>query len=236
MSKNENIALYLSPEHACGYFKDRQAVSLVADPRADIATPTYSWLCNNGFRRSGDHVYRPHCPGCDSCIPIRIPVETFTPNRSQRRVLKRNQDLQIRITPAQYSDEAYRLYKTYLQSRHKGDGMDADDEQAFIRFLTGDHFNSRFVEFRLEQRLLAIAVVDFMPDSLSAVYTFFDPQESRRGPGTLAVLWQLAEARRRQLQWVYLGYWIEDSRKMSYKSAYRPNERLINDHWSRFDD
>ncbi|MGB0721816.1 MAG: arginyltransferase [Gammaproteobacteria bacterium] len=230
-SPGHQLAFFLSPPHDCGYFEGRQATSLFADPREPIAPSVYSRLIEHGFRRSGSHVYRPRCEGCAACVSLRIPVDRFRLRRWQKRVLKINTDLRTITVAPDYSDEHYSLYRRYLEQRHAGSGMDQDDSEAYARFLTGNHCDTRFMEFRDGDRLIAVAVVDRIDHGLSAVYTFFDPGEERRSLGTLAILRQIQRARELQLPYVYLGYWIEGNRKMHYKARFLPHELYANGLW-----
>lgn len=220
----ESLAFYLTPEHDCSYLPGQQAITLFADPSVTIKTPLYSQLIQYGFRRSGTHVYRPRCPTCNACIPIRIPVDNFKPSRSQRRVWKRNQDLLIRTVAAEYNHEHFLLYRRYMQARHEGGGMDNPDPDKYSEFLLNPYIDACLVEFRLQDKLLAVTSVDKLTNALSAVYTFFDPAETARSLGVMAILWQIHHARQKNLRHVYLGYWIKSCQKMVYKSTYRPFE------------
>jgi len=224
---------FISTAHECGYLPDAQATSLVADPSEALDADIYSRLIQMGFRRSGDLVYRPHCSQCRECVPIRIPTEAFTPTRSQRRVWKNNDDLEVRSLPCTFHEQHYQLYRRYQAVRHPGGSMDVDDRERYIQFFQAEGLETRLVEFRLGDELLAVAVVDWLPVGLSAVYTFFDPDHSRRGLGAYAILWQIMRARDIGLSHVYLGYWIRDCDKMSYKNRYRPHELFIDNRWMR---
>jgi arginyl-tRNA--protein-N-Asp/Glu arginylyltransferase len=230
-----SLDLYLSPEHACAYLPERLARLAFVDPDADMDARTYGGLAAKGFRRSGAHVYRPYCAGCQACVPLRVPVADFSPDRSQRRVWKQNRDLETRPLPAEFNTEHYFLYRRYLETRHPGGGMDDADEAGYRQFLLSPWGHTVLVEMRLAGTLAAVAVIDRMPDALSAVYTFYAPDLRRRSLGTYAVLWQIDEARRLGLRWVYLGYWIAASRKMAYKSRFRPYEQLVTTGWQRVD-
>jgi len=228
-----SLDLYLSPEHACNYLPQRMARTAFIDPRHTPDTRLYSLLAAHGFRRSGMHVYRPHCAACQACIPLRVPVAEFQPDRTQKRLLRRNQDLAIRIAPAEFAPEHFALYRRYLTARHPGGGMDEAGETEYRQFLFSSWGRSWLVEMRSAAGLAAVAIVDELDEALSAVYTFYDPSLPRRSLGTYAVLWQIAEARRRGLKWLYLGYWIAESRKMAYKNRFRPFEQLDAAGWQR---
>lgn len=226
-----DLVFYASPPHECSYLPEREAVTLFADPYADMNPRLYGALAEVGFRRSGNYVYRPRCADCEACRPARIPVDRFLPDRSQRRTWKRNRHLSVSVLPAEFHEEHYALYRRYIASRHPEGGMDVDDPTRYMEFLDSRWMDTRFVEFRDNDRLLVVAVIDLMHDGLSAVYTFFDPEETRRGLGTYAILWQLEEARRRRQPYVYLGYWIAESPKMSYKTRFQPLELYDRGEW-----
>ncbi len=225
------VRLYLSQEHACGYLPRRLARSAFIDPEFALDAARYESLLSQGFRRSGDHAYRPHCRDCARCIPVRVPIEHFRADRSQRRCVRRNADLELSIEH-RLGEAHFALYRDYLSMRHPGGGMDPGDRAAFHAFLGCHWMDVRYWCLRREGRLLAVAVVDHLPRSLSAVYTFFDPAESARGLGTYAVLMQLEQARLAQLEHLYLGYWVPESLKMDYKRRFRPLEALGPLGWS----
>lgn len=232
-----DLQLYLTGEHDCSYIDGLRARTLFVDPLARIDAKRAERLQQIGFRRSGQHFYRPACRGCQRCIPVRVPVAEFQPNRSQRRNQARNdRELSTRLQPAGLELEHYALYERYLLHRH-GDGDMADEVsiETYARFLLA-HWGGTtgFLEQRLDGRLIGVAVTDFFSDGLSAVYTYFDPDESERGPGTYAVLTQIREARRLGLEYVYLGYWIDESRKMAYKETFRPIDAWDGREWRRF--
>ena len=224
-------AFFASPPHPCHYLPGRQAVTLFADPRAPLNPALYAQLIDYGFRRSGEHLYRPRCPGCHECIPVRVPVGRFERSRRQRRTWCRNQDLTVSRHAPTYAQEHFALYRRYVGARHSGGGMDDASPERYLEFLRSGWSDTEFYEFRAGQALLAVAVVDRLPQGLSAVYTFFDPQESRRSLGSYAILWEIEAARREGLPWLYLGYWVQDCRKMSYKGDYRPLQAYRDGRW-----
>jgi len=227
----QSLTLYMSPPHDCSYLRDRIASNAVVDPSANLSPLLYGQLLAKGFRRSGNLVYRPYCSDCQACIATRIPVSDFTPSRSQRRIWKRNQDLHVSVVPAAPSDEYFRLYQDYLQDRHPNGGMDDPTEESFSDFLLTNWGDTRFIEFRHAGKLIGVAVVDFVVDGLSAMYTFYDPAESKRSLGTYAILWQVETAKAENLNWVYLGYWIESCRKMQYKTRFQLLEGYMSEVW-----
>ena len=231
MTSLTELKFYVTPAHPCSYLENRDAVTLFVDPAARIDRQTYSALSDRGFRRSGTHVYRPHCQGCTACIPLRVPVEGFKQTRSQRRIWNRNQDLQICQVAPGFTAESYDLYHRYISERHADGDMYPPREDQYRSFLVESRPETVYYEFRLSGRLIAVSVVDILRDGLSSVYTYFDPWESRRSPGVFAILWQIEQADRLGLHYVYLGYWIKQSRKMSYKISFRPIELYMKDSW-----
>ncbi len=224
--------LYLSLPHACGYLSARLATTLFVDPHQRADTALYGRLVRHGFRRSGNLVYRPHCDDCTACVPVRIPVERFSPSRGQRRTWRRNRDIEVRQRPAAFDPAHFDLYLRYQRQRHHGGSMDDPDPEKYTNFLLNEGTATRFDEMRAGDRLLAVAVSDQLPDGLSAVYTYYDPTAAARGLGVYAILWQIEEARRLGLPYVYLGYWIAESPKMAYKTDYHPLEAYRDGAWT----
>lgn len=224
------VRLYHTPAQPCGYLEKRSARNLVVDPCSTDAR-LYQRLATRGFRRSGEYLYRPACDGCHACISLRLPVARFRPDRSMRRTLSQNQDLGMNLVPARVDHELYHLYRRYLQHRHPDGGMAEGDLEAFASFMLSSWCSTVFLEFRAENELIAVAVTDLLTDGLSAVYTFFSPDHLERSLGTLAVLKQIDLARQRGLDWLYLGYWIADCRKMAYKARFRPHQVLTRNGW-----
>ncbi len=227
------LKFYATQPHECSYLPDEQATTLFLDPSQPMETELYASLSEAGFRRSGDHLYRPHCQDCTACVPARVPSVGLTLSRQQKRILKRNADLEVQAARPAFTDEYYALYATYIGTRHADGDMYPPNQEQFNTFLVRNLPFCFFYEFRLNGKLLAIAVTDILPNGLSAVYTFYDPGEERRSLGRYAILWQIAEAARLRLKAVYLGYWIKNCRKMNYKTEYRPIELLINQRWVR---
>ena len=227
------IGFFTSPPHECGYLPARNAVTMFADPRLNLNAEAYTWLSAHGFRRSGAHVYRPHCGICTACIAVRVAVEEFRPRRIHRRTLAANADITIERGPARFDPEHFQLYETYLKARHPDSQMDSTNPSAYMSFLTCQWCETDFYEFRRKDELLAVAVVDRLGDGLSSVYTFFSPEHEHRSLGRFAILKQIEWARSASLPWVYLGYWIKGCRKMSYKDEYEPLEYYRGGTWTR---
>jgi arginine-tRNA-protein transferase len=236
----EDLRIFHTAEHPCGYWPERVARDLVLDPRDPRLLAFYPTALDWGFRRSGDILYRPHCRACRACVAVRIPVAAFAPDRSQRRCLARNAQVEMRVLPAERTDEQLALYQRYLGARHRGGGMDDHGANEFDQFLVGRWAQGRFIELRERDahgpgRLLAVAVTDVTEAALSAVYTFYDPDEGARSLGTLAVLRQIEWARREGRAHLYLGYWIDGHDKMDYKRRFRSLEAFDGSGWQPFD-
>lgn len=231
MTELARLKFYATQAHPCSYLPTEQATTLFLDPSQPMDAQVYAELSEVGFRRSGDHLYRPHCQNCSACVPARLPAADFKLNRQQRRIRSRNADLQVQAARPTFSEEYYDLYARYIEQRHADGDMYPPNREQFSTFLVRDLPFSRFYEFRLDGRLLAVAVTDVLPNGLSAVYTFYDPDEEHRSLGRYAILWQIAETARLDLHALYLGYWIKNCRKMNYKTQYRPIELFVNQRW-----
>jgi leucyl-tRNA---protein transferase len=226
-----SIPLILSENHPCSYLPDEIAKSAFVHPVFKMSSAIYSELIKQGFRRSGGEVYSPHCVNCSACIPARVNVAEFKPNRRQKRCLAKNVDTEIHVVPADFYPEHYAMYLRYQAARHEGGNMQSSTASEYIQFLKSPWCVTWFVEFRIAGELSAVAVVDEIDDGLSAVYTFFEPKFSAYSPGTFAILWQVNWAKQLQKEFVYLGFWIKDSEKMSYKNDYQPLQVLQNKQW-----
>jgi arginine-tRNA-protein transferase len=225
------LQFYATAPYPCSYLPGRQARSQVAAPGHLIQSDTYSQLIDQGFRRSGLFTYRPHCDDCQACTPVRINVEQFTPTRTQLRTLKRHKDLRPLVAELTWSEEHYALYSRYQTRRHPQGGMGEDNRQQYGEFLLASRVNTRLVEFRDQDGTLQmVSIIDVLEQGLSSVYTFYDP-DIPGSLGTFGILWQIQQCRQLKLAWLYLGYWIENSEKMAYKSLFKPAEYRINGQW-----
>ena len=226
-----HLQLYITTESPCSYFDDRLSCNLVPDPQLRLNMPIYNQLIQHGFRRSGGYCYRPHCKNCQACLACRIPVNKFKASRSQKRCLKINAGLKMTVVSAGFNEEYFALYRRYLDSRH-GDGSMADpEEEDFQQFLYCQWSTTQFLEFRLDDKLIAVAVSDIVSDGVSAVYSFFEPTMAKNSLGTYCVLQQIEYARGLGLDYVYLGYWIEHHPKMHYKNRFKPLQVFRGDQW-----
>ena len=231
MTASSGLKFFSTPPHHCSYLDEQEATTLFADPEAPMSTALYNQLSNYGFRRSGNYIYKPQCHSCNACISVRIPVALFKQSRQQRRVWKNNLDVQVRKVPAHYVQAHYELYAKYIQQRHADGDMHPSSIAQYVSFLFSDWSDTWLNEFYHDGKLLAVSVCDALKNGVSAVYTFYDCHEESRSLGTFAVLWQIAEAQRLHIDYVYLGYWVKESKKMAYKTNFRPLEALIDQLW-----
>lgn len=232
------LQFYLTSAYPCGYLPGRMARSLVATPNELVDSAAYSELIRLGFRRSGDYTYRPQCSQCQACVPVRLRVDEFERNRTQRRAWKAHSAMTAAARELVYDPDHHELYRRYQASRHAGGGMDQDDRDQYQRFLLQSHVDTYLVEFREGSEvgpLRMISLIDRVNDGLSSVYTFYDPDLPRASFGTYNILWQAALCRELERPYLYLGYWIEHSRKMAYKINYQPLEGLIESRWQRLE-
>ena len=226
-----DIRVYTTFPHACSYLAEQEATTLFIDPRQAVSIDLYTQLSIMGFRRSGDHLYRPHCSRCNACVPSRVRVDGFSRSRSQNRVWNRNQDLRVVEANNIDDDEAYHLYHRYIEGRHADGDMYPPDRDQYRSFLNNGLHCTRYFRFYEGESLVGVVVADQMLDGLSAIYTFYDPRAEKRSLGTYAVLYQIHLMQEAGLDYVYLGYWIQNSHKMNYKSRFRPLEQLQNGSW-----
>ncbi|BCD98525.1 arginyltransferase [Marinagarivorans cellulosilyticus] len=231
MSDLSDLKLFTTGEHDCSYLSEQKATTLFVDPTAAIDSDLYSALSQLGFRRSGGNIYRPHCHDCSACISVRVPVHSFIPSRNQKRCLKLNSDLDIEATQLPNMDEHYSLYEHYIEVRHNDGDMHPPSRQQYLDFLNNPLGCTDYIEFREKGVLIGCAVSDRLDNGLSAIYTYFCPQQTARSLGRFAILYQIERARLFNLPYLYLGYWIRNCEKMNYKSQYKPLQLLINQQW-----
>ncbi len=233
------LQFYATAPYECSYLAHHQARSQVATPTHLIHADVYGELVASGFRRSGLYTYRPYCDGCKACIACRVDIERFKPKRYQQRAFKKHQDLEVKVGHLEFFQEHYDLYMSYQHDRHLHGGMDGDDQDQYKQFLLQSKVNSRLIEFRdgpdgeKPGKLRIVSIIDVVQSGLSSVYTFFDTSHQSASYGTFAIMWQIEQTRKLQLPYLYLGYYIKESPKMSYKAQFEPLEVLVDDVWQR---
>jgi arginyl-tRNA--protein-N-Asp/Glu arginylyltransferase len=220
----------------CPYISGRLERKIVTELNGPDAEILHESLSRAGFRRSHSIAYTPACPGCSACVPVRIVVAGYKPDRTTRRICKANADLIVRTVPARATAEQYRLFARYQESRHAGGDMALMGFYDYRSMVEDSPIDTFMIEFRTpDQILVATCLADRMSDGLSAVYSFFEPDAAKLSLGTLVVNWLVEEATRRGLPFVYLGYWIGESRKMAYKARFRPLEAFGPNGWLPLD-
>ena len=228
---------YTTAPLPCPYLPGRTERKIVTELSGTEAEALHERLSRAGFRRSHNIAYAPVCPGCQACVPIRVVSEEFTPDRTQRRILRANADLTVSEMPARATAEQFTLFQRYQKNRHADGDMAAMGYYDYRAMIEDTPISTGILEFRDgRDRLLGACLTDWLADGLSAVYSFFDTDEDKRSLGTFAVLWLIGRARSLGLPYVYLGYWVPESRKMAYKARFRPSEILISGAWHRLGD
>ncbi|MDZ7923207.1 MAG: arginyltransferase [Marinagarivorans sp.] len=231
MTNTTQLKLFATQAHSCSYLPNQEATTVFIDPNTEIDINTYTGLSHLGFRRSGKHVYKPHCNDCRACVSVRIPVTNHNPTRHQKRCIKYNNDLEIGATNAPNIEEHYALYERYITLKHSDGDMNPPSRKQYEDFLSNPLGCTQYFEFRKKGQLIACSVSDKLTHGLSAIYTYYCPSENKRSLGKLAILHQIQASREQGLEYLYLGYWIKDCQKMSYKTEYRPLEMLIDQQW-----
>ena len=232
--RSQPLSFLVTTDMPCPYLPGRMERKLVTRLTGPEAARHFHILSRAGFRRSHSIAYRPACAGCQACVPVRVVVRDFNPGRSLRRIEARNADLASAVRPARGTPEQYQLFQHYLDGRH-GDGEMAGMSFADFRSMVEDTpIDTRMVEFRdAGGRLTACVLTDWSADGISAVYSFFDPEQRSRSLGSAMIIWLVREAIRYELPYVYLGYWVQGSRKMGYKTRFRPIEGFGAEGWRR---
>ncbi|MBL4890771.1 MAG: arginyltransferase [Rhizobiaceae bacterium] len=238
---------YLTAPAPCPYLEGQEERKVFTHLVGEKAPGINDMLTNGGFRRSQNIAYRPACERCRACVSVRVLTNDFLPSRSFKRISKRNDDLIGEVVPNSPTSEQFSLFRRYLDDRHLDGGMADMTVLDYSMMVEDSHVNSCVIEYRRrgpdtgitgkgEGDIIAVALTDILQNGLSMVYSFFDPAEDKRSLGTFMVLDHITRSRRLGLPFVYLGYWVEGSPKMSYKSRFMPQERLEGGHWARFED
>ncbi|MBT4599866.1 MAG: arginyltransferase [Methylococcales bacterium] len=230
-----DIPLIMDREHPCSYQVKKQARLLYVHPEFPPINNLYTHLISQGFRRSGQQLYRPHCDNCQDCIPLRVPVNLFKPSKSQRRILKINTNTTTRLTPATFNEHHFEIFTHYQNNRHSGGEMSQLSRDDYLNFLTGPWCDTLFMEILINDSIVGVTVIDQLDQALSAVYTFYHPDYSHLSLGHFAILKMIHHASLKNQKWVYLGFWIEPCQNMAYKINYRPTEAFIKDQWSLYE-
>lgn len=224
----ENTQLFLTAAMPCPYLPGRQERKLFTHLTGRRAVSLHHLLSDNGFRRSQNLIYRPACDGCGACQSVRIVAKGFEPSARFQRVLKANADVSVEVCQPRATAEQYALFKRYLEARHAGGGMTQMSYVDYEYMVEDTPVQTILVEYRLgnlpDKPLIAVALTDVMPDGLSMVYSFYDPELARRSLGNLLILDHINQVKMAGLSYVYLGYWVKDSPKMAYKGQFKPLE------------
>lgn len=226
-----SIPLFLTDASPCSYLDKKNAQSAFVHPSFSLTADIYSQLIDQGFRRSGNEAYMPQCSSCTECIATRLSIENFIISKSQKRCLKKHKKTEVVIKPATFDQSHYEMYLRYQNHQHEGGSMADLSKDDYISFLSSQWCNTLFVEFHIDNELAAVAIVDLLDNALSAVYTFFEPKFSQYSLGNYAVLWQIEHAKSLNLKYLYLGFWVKDCLKMSYKTQYQPLQGLVEKQW-----
>ena len=237
---------YLTSPSPCPYLRGKEERKVFTQLVGEKAAELNDILTHGGFRRSQSIAYRPACEGCKACVSVRVIANEFRPTRSQSRVMARNADLIGEMKEAAPTSEHYSVFRAYLDARHRDGGMADMTVLDYATMVEDSHVQTSIVEYRLRGPdstftgrgvgpLMAVALTDVLSDGFSMVYSFYDPEFAARSLGTFTILDHIAQARRKRLPYVYLGYWVETSKKMDYKRRFLPQERLLPERWTRFD-
>src|SRR6185295_11990365 len=237
---------YLTAPSPCPYLPGQEERKVFTHLVGERAAELNDLLTHGGFRRSQSIAYRPACEACRACVSVRVVAEDFRPTRSMRRVGERNVDIVGDMRPATPTSEQYSVFRAYLDERHRDGGMADMTVLDYAMMVEDSHVQTRIIEYRRRTpdsgitgrggNLIAVGLTDVLSDGLSMVYSFFEPGEESRSLGTFMILDHIARARRMGLRHLYLGYWVEGSRKMDYKGRFLPQERLMPNGWMRFDE
>ena len=227
---NENLKFGITGNFDCNYLPEQKERLLVAVDERLHNSQHYSWLMHEGFRRSGDQIYRPHCLQCHACQSLRVLAQEFIPSKSQKRLLKKNQHFKVKFSDS-IQDNYYPLYESYINTLHSDGSMYPANYQQYANFITCNITKQLFMEVWDQDKLISVAVTDDLADALSAVYTFYDPSYRKSGLGVFSILKQIEQTQILNRKYLYLGYQIDDCPKMNYKNRFFPYEKFVEHNW-----
>jgi len=227
---SSNLTFGVTRDFPCSYLKGEQEKLLIAVDERLHNPQNYGWLMANGFRRSGDQIYRPNCPNCNACQSIRIITNEFKPSKSQKRLLKKNKGFFMTINDS-FQENYFPLFERYINTLHNDGSMYPASEEQFYSFLRCSVSSQLFVEIWHEDSLVSVAVTDSLADSLSAVYTFYEPSYRKHSMGMYSIMQQIELCRKLAKPYLYLGYQIDDCQKMNYKTKFAPYQRFVDNNW-----
>ena len=227
----EKIQFYTTTEYSCSYIDKMDAQSLVVTPYKSINQNTFQDLIEKGFRRSGQYIYKPNCKSCTACIPIRLSVKKFLPSKTQKRTYKKHGYFTIREAPLSFKKNHFDLYLKYQNKRHSFINNEQNNLDDYNDFLIKSNVKSKLIEFWDGDLLKIVSIVDIVSDGISAVYTFYDPDDDKVSYGTYSIIWLINWSKAHQLKYIYLGYWIGECNKMKYKTNFKPYELYIKGYW-----
>ncbi|MBO0662158.1 arginyltransferase [Jiella sp. MQZ9-1] len=237
---------FLTSPSPCPYLPGQAERKVFTHLVGERAPALLDLLSQGGFRRSQNIAYRPACERCRACISVRILVDEFVPGKSTRRILARNRDLVGRMATPSPTSEQYSLFRRYIDHRHAFGGMAEMSVLDYAMMVEDSQVDTRVIEYRRkgpdsaftaqsDGDLVAVALSDVMADGMSMVYSFFDPEQDQRSLGTHMILDHIERTRKLGLSYLYLGYWVEGSKKMQYKIRFKPQEHLTPRGWERYD-
>jgi len=227
----EKIQFYTTTKYNCSYIDKMDAQSLVVTPYKSINQSIFQDLIEKGFRRSGQYIYKPNCKSCTACIPIRLPVQKFLFSKTQKRIYKKHGYFKVREAPLAFKQKHFDLYLKYQNKRHSFINNDQNNLDDYNDFLIKSNVKSKFIEFWDGDLLKIVSIVDIVSDGISAVYTFYDPDDEKVSYGTYSIIWLINWCKAQQLKYLYLGYWIGECDKMRYKTNFKPYELYIKGYW-----
>ena len=233
MTKQTHLPMAITQPFDCSYMPKKTEQLIFVQSEHPLSAPFYQQLMSQGFRRSGNDVYRPHCPQCSDCQSLRISAQDFMPSKSQKRIINKNKLFEVKIA-TEIKPSYYPLYQRYIRSRHQDGSMFPPSEDQLNSFTQCSWMNIQFIELYQDHQLISVAVIDRTPQAISAVYTFFDPDLDKLSLGSYNILLQLTLAQENNIEFVYLGYFINDCDSMKYKQKFMPHQRFINDSWIIF--